>query len=562
VAGTIAASVAGLAVHTITATDGAGTPQAAQLNLAGNSAGTARASAAAQAAQVNLAGNPAASGTAATSAATHAAPVNAAGNPAPTPGTQVAGATAGTCSGVSVGPAQQVVSSAVRAQLKVGAWPDTAFGVLRDASGGYRFLSTNGLPAPKQVITTKGTLANPVSGGVMSALPVAGVPAGFSYAGGGPVYSDPGTGMVLQVVHMERALPNNGFWTELDLGVLNQATGQTTRLGAIVQPGLTFAQAQAHGISFDLGVSSLSVIDGYIYVYFPDLWLTSSGTTQATGLSVARAPLADVLAAAASGTVTKWMKYGPAGWTVPALGGGASADVNLGATLAQHPDVIRSSALGTSVMVGAVSATEMDLTSSADGIHWTARVPLFRDSAAFADLYPTLVGEGANPADPGTSFYLYYTQFASDRDWASAHVMRRQITCTSGLPASTVPLVRYYNGTRHEVTAGPSDPGYREEGRWYLLSTAQPGTVPLYGCLDGALLVDQFISGNANCEASQNPIQQTEGWIYTARPSAPSTPLYRCHVPGLGDHFVSILANCEGSQYVNEGLLGYALTTS
>lgn len=167
---------------------------------------------------------------------------------------------------MSVGPAQEVVSSAARAQLGVGAWPDTAFGVLRDASGNYRFLSTNGFPSPKQVVTTAGTLANPVSGGIVSALPVAGVPAGFSYAGGGPVYSDPGTGTVLQVLHMERTLPDNGFWSELDLGVVNQATGQTTRLGAIVQPGLSFAQAQAHGISFDLGVSSLSVIDGYLYV--------------------------------------------------------------------------------------------------------------------------------------------------------------------------------------------------------------------------------------------------------------------------------------------------------
>jgi hypothetical protein len=356
-------------------------------------------------------------------------------------------------------------------------------------------------------------------------------------------------------------LSDGGFWSELDLGVLDQATGQSTLLGAIVRPALSFAQAESNGISVDIGVSSLSELGGYLYVYFPDITLTSSGILQATGLSAARAPLSDVLAAAENGTVTQWWKYGAGGWTVPSLGGGGlAADLNPGEALAQHPDVVRSSALGTSIMVGGVSANEMDLTSSADGIHWSSRVPLFREPGDF-DAYPTLVGEGTNPADPEASFYLYYTQWPGTRNWSDAHLMRREITCTSGLPAATIPFVRYYNGTRHEVTTGPADPGYTEEGHWYLLSTEQPGTTPLYGCRNGDLLVDQFVSRDPDCESPNNAITQTEGWIYTAPPPVPYTPLYRCHIPGLGDHFVSILASCEAPGIVNEGLLGYAPMT-
>ena len=197
----------------------------------------------------------------------------------------------GSCSAVSAGPAREVVSNAVRTKLGLGVWPDTALGVLRDPSGSYSFLSADGGPTQK-VVVTSGTLANPVSGGVTSALPVAGVPAGYSYAGGGPVYQDPGTGMVLQVLHLERSYPKNGgFWSELDLGVLNQATGKTTLLGPIVRPSASFATAEAAGRSVDIGASALSAAGGYLYVYFPDTEVASSGSLQTTGLSAARAPL-------------------------------------------------------------------------------------------------------------------------------------------------------------------------------------------------------------------------------------------------------------------------------
>ena len=268
-----------------------------------------------------------AAGTAVVTAAGLAVNASATGHgagPGPSPIALAASTTGpgpGSCSAVSAGPAREVVSNAVRTKLGLGVWPDTALGVLRNPSGSYSFLSADGGPTQK-VVVTSGTLANPVSGGVASALPVAGIPAGYSYAGGGPVYQDPGTGMVLQVLHLERSYPKNGgFWSELDLGVLNQATGKTTLLGPIVRPSASFATAEAAGRSVDIGASALSAVGGNLYVYFPDTEVASSGSLQTTGLSAARAPLADVLASAKSGTVGQWWKYGAGGWTIPSLGG-------------------------------------------------------------------------------------------------------------------------------------------------------------------------------------------------------------------------------------------------
>jgi hypothetical protein len=127
-----------------------------------------------------------------------------------------------------------------------------------------------------------------------------------------------------------------------------------------------------------------------------------------------------------------------------------------------------------------------------------------------------------------------------------------------------VPFVRYAGADgRHRVTTGPvSDLGVYPErgGMWSLLDAQAPGTRALYGCRHGDR--DYFVSADPGCEGDANAILQTEGWIYATPPVAPSTALYRCYFPRIGDHLVSIDAGCESPQAVNDGLLGYALTTS
>jgi hypothetical protein len=478
----------------------------------------------------------------------------------------------GVCGGISVGSPSVAVSADTRRSLGLHAWPDTALGLLPKSGGGYHFLAVNvpTLEPPQLIAMSTGTLNNPVAGdldaGKVPGSQVRNKPAEYKYVGGGPVYKDAASGLILQVLHMERNWVNpitgvdDKYHVVLDLAVFDPETGVSTRLGPIVRPDIDFDTARRLNMPVDIGTSTITAIGGHLYVYFPDLRANADDSTSATALSVARAPLAEVIEAARVGKVSAWHKYKDGVWDQPALGG-ASSDIQPGAAMAEHPNVARSTSLDASIMVTSLGARQMELSSSANGITgWSKRHPLFRDTK-YMNVYPTVVGADGDPSDPGASFILYYTQFGEGWDWRTARLMKRTITCTAGRQAGTVKFARYVNGSKHMVTSGAAADDYREDRRWYLSSVQQSGTEALYGCRNG--VDDHFVSKDPGCEGKGYDILRTEGWIYTTRPSAPSTPLYRCHVPSLGDHFVSSSPDCEanpgGTRIDQEGLLGYAL---
>lgn len=129
-------------------------------------------------------------------------------------------------------------------------------------------------------------------------------------------------------------------------------------------------------------------------------------------------------------------------------------------------------------------------------------------------------------------------------------------------------LVRYYSGSsnspylgRHEVTSGYHDPNAFTAEPTVLGSVyeapAGAATEALYSCKQGS--EEWFVSHDPACEG-----QLTEGLIGYVYPTAPagisSIALYRCVVPGDGDHFVSPDPACEGQR--TESLLGYSLAPS
>ncbi|GAA1953851.1 hypothetical protein [Amycolatopsis minnesotensis] len=479
-------------------------------------------------------------------------------------------AAAPVCGGVSVGPEQVVVPDATRDSLGLDGWSDTALGVLRDGPGNYTFLGVaafRGTPQhPQSIAVTKGNLDNPVAGGVAHVGSVENWPGDARWAGGGPVYRDPQSGTVLQTLHIERHFdlqdPAKGYYSELHLGRFDPATGVTTDLGPVITPALDFETAKAHHWNADVGTSSLTVVDGYLRMHYPDYYAKPDNTPGYTSFSSARAPLADVLAAAKQGTVVKWSKFHDGAWNSPGLGG-PSSDLRPNQTLSWHPSTVRTASGGLAMAFG-TNPSEMRFTTTAtDGTSgWAPEVPLLRDPDHF-DAYPNLVGTGDDPSVLSNQFYLYYLQWANPKpDWANARIMRRTVTCTAGLPSGTTAFVRYTDGSRHEVTTGPvSDARMHPEqgGTWYLKAGETAGTKPLYECRLGAR--DHFVSLDAGCEGSGNVIKHTAGWIYTSPPAAPNTPLYRCHAGGIDDHYVSIMTDCEKAPGAkNEGLLGYALT--
>ncbi|MCK2238477.1 MULTISPECIES: hypothetical protein [unclassified Crossiella] len=465
------------------------------------------------------------------------------------------------CSAVSVGPAQVVVDNATRLGLGLKGWPDTAFGVLPEGGGQYRFLSVSALVPSgntnQSISTTRGTLDNPVAGGAKHGQ-VQNIPAGYQYAGGGPVFRDPGSGLVLQMLHLERSLdgPNHQFYSDLHLGLHDPATGHTRRLGEIIAPDMEFATAHQHKLTADIGTSSFVLRDGFLYAYFPD-YSFDNGKWVNTPLSVARAPLAEVIAAAKQGKASEWKKYHQGAWNSPGRNGPSSAVREQGVG-AWHPSVVKTTRGGT-IMVAGNSITEFVLATSPDGITgWSGPTTLFRDPER-GNAYPTIVGTGADPSIVDNEFYLYYLQWAKAGDWANAVAMRRHVTCVAGRTLPRTTLTGYVNGAQHRTsTVLDRTPGFAPEpGRlWQLDTAAAPGTVPLYGCRNGA---DHYLSLAAGCDSPQHAALQSEGRIYTAPPATPSTPLYRCK--SGGDHFTSTAADCEG-RGTQDQVLGHALTTT
>jgi hypothetical protein len=294
-------------------------------------------------------------------------------------------------------------------------------------------------------VVTTGTLDDPVSGGVQTPTRVAGVPPEYTWAGGGPVYRDPASGMILQTLHLERTSTVHPphFWSVLALGKVDPNTRRTTFLGEIISPELSYELSNANGWNADLGAPSFAIADHgstpWLHFYFADVRADANGQVAADALSVAGAPLAEVLDAARRGTVSPWYKLYNGAWSSPALGG-PSDDLQPGESQAWAPRVLRSTELNSYFMVAPNGPRDVMLSTSSDGIHaWSPRVRLFGDPS-FYNAYVTLAGVSGDPSDLGHSFLVYYTQWPSlAPDWGNARLMRRIVSCAPAPPPPPPP---------------------------------------------------------------------------------------------------------------------------
>lgn len=104
----------------------------------------------------------------------------------------------------------------------------------------------------------------------------------------------------------------------------------------------------------------------------------------------------------------------------------------------------------------------------------------------------------------------------------------------------------------HKAIVGPAGSGW-ETSLGSLVTTSSSNRRALYSCSIGS---DEFTSTDANCEGQH--VNRRLGYAYTSPPSGLSTrPVYRCMVNGSGEHFDSLVSNCEGHR--SEGLLGYTV---
>lgn len=365
---------------------------------------------------------------------------------APVRGDAVAGAALG-ATGPSVGGCHSPVVSApttvldapTRRRLGLDTWPDTQPGVLRGPDGTYYFFSAGASSVGgrrQQQIVTAGSLDTTAGAGLVHRAAILGAPAGYQYVGAGQVYRDPATGMILEVVHLERGLAAKGtrpYYTEIGLARVDPSTYQASFLGLILRPTVTYEAARSVGATVDLGTPSLVARDGYLYAYLSEFASGPDGHVSATALSVARTPLSAALNAAHAGTVTRWTKYWNGGWTSPGLGGPA-ADLQPGEPAAWEPSAAYDPELGVTLVVAPISTSRMTLSQSRGTVSGWGKQQVLWSAPGKFDAYPVIVAAGGDSAAPARTFYIFYVEWdsAPHQNWATAVQLRRTITCRPG----------------------------------------------------------------------------------------------------------------------------------
>ena len=339
------------------------------------------------------------------------------------------------------------------------AWPDTPLGVIKTATA-YEFFGSDGGDHARQMwhghwvgnnkagsfTTTVGTLDNPLGAGVPQDVSVSPNPEralnpiypSYGYMGGGPVYQVPagfpGAGNLLATYHAE--MPNDALYAALGLAASTDNGLTWTDLGEIIR----LNQAYAVGLDgFEIGDGPLvlSPNQKYFYLYFPD-WMANGtlhtanpqGVSTTTNVSVARAPVSAVLAAAfgsAPHHAVPFQKFYEGGWILQPAIGGASSDLIPNAPFSGYLDIHFSSFLQRYAMIVS-DDTNFAYAESIDGLSWTAPIALgtFGPIAA----YPTAVGLGDDPHTLGQSFYVYFTHLpAKGEGWNGGSLRRLTLTC-------------------------------------------------------------------------------------------------------------------------------------
>lgn len=338
----------------------------------------------------------------------------------------LAAAFLGGCSGAAepgihfdVGQQEVVATKAQRDGLGLKWFVDGNLGVLkRDAQ--YVMYGANG-SRPARVT---GTAASPLM--TIDPVTISTGHSEFRYLAGGPVFVDPETGRVLLFYHAEihRGTAKN-FYSVLGLAIQTDSAGLAFGdLGPIFSPNVPNAQA---GGAVEVCGAPYVVKDGYFYVYTRDAMLDG----RQSNLSVVRAKVADVLAAARSGASAPWQKFYRGSFCEPALGG-KSTPLEVGNPQTRWMDVSYNSAIKKFIMVVAANTTpskvSLFISFSDDGIAWTKRKQLTDDGGEC--FYPSIVGLQDDPRQTASEFYVYYTQSQKggwDR-WSDAALVRRKVS--------------------------------------------------------------------------------------------------------------------------------------
>lgn len=244
------------------------------------------------------------------------------------------------------------------------------------------------------------------------------------YAGGGTVYYDHSSGILIQLYHGEfwyggGSVPSLPAYSSLGLAVSTDMGRSWWKLGEVISA----SARREHHCQVDIGNGSLGLRpDGFLYSYYSDM----SAPCGAVEIGLARARLSDIVEAAKNRSKPLnpgrlFMKYyngafnqpGVIDPAKPALGGG------LFTPMFSYPEggwptmssVAYDIAIHRYVMAYVAGWDQnresgIALRLSEDGLHWSSPTVFRLGQSAF---YPSLLNvSGEDPNLLGETFYIYY----------------------------------------------------------------------------------------------------------------------------------------------------------
>jgi uncharacterized protein (TIGR03437 family) len=259
------------------------------------------------------------------------------------------------------------------------------------------------------------------------------------------------------------------FYASLGLAVSTDNGKMFKVAGQILQPSQPLSVFTGGGTNMNVGYGSLVVADAngkhldnppadassaYFYLFYLDLLPRSPGVCNtAVCMGVARAPYADVVAAALSGdphqVARVFHKYdgaSPNPWTQPAT----SDTPNLSGTAGKYTPLWTDEPGGAEVIYDSAfdvylavyqSGGGIKVRASSDLIHWSGAIGAPYSEPGRTLYYPTLMGETGDPTIGGAAPRVYFSSFPTGLfpDYTTA--VFESVTLTLSLAPGSTPAI-------------------------------------------------------------------------------------------------------------------------
>ncbi|HEV7345613.1 MAG TPA: hypothetical protein VGN60_08275 [Devosia sp.] len=271
---------------------------------------------------------------------------------------------------------------------------------------------------------------------------------------------------------------------------------------------------------------------------------------------------------------TVWHKYHQGTWNEPGIGGQATAIgfIGLGAGYLQETGWIGTIATdpwfsGLRLSLSADKVTFVDLKEpllTIDGSDWNR--PAETDLTAYVSILNP--DDGSNTVD--SRFVLSYVYVPPGKGFESRYLVHHDVSLSVGdapLPVQVgMALTRWVESGRdiYVTSTGPLTgdrlPYRRDVIVAHMLTRAPEdlASVKLAECSStwpGHL--DHLLAEDGSCEADGYVRERTAGWLFVEEQPG-SVPVYRCVNEAAATHFASNATDCEGRGTM-EFLLGYGL---